>query len=541
MSLALIAIAIGAFARVDALDRKVLWFDESSSLLRISGHTQGEFYALFDNRVHRSDALLALQHVTPQRGLPATLASLREEPQRGPLYYLLARIWIGAVGNATAAVRGLSVTFGIGGIALAFALGRRLFGGARGGAILAALVALSPIEIRFSQQVREYVLVADLTLLSAWLLLRAFERPNVARWTLYAACAAAGLYTNVTFAFVILGHGIVTLVHARHASRDRRAAVNGYVAASALAAIAYAPWALSTARAASRHPVEIAWAAGAYPLRATLVKWAFNLGAVFFDSEYAHVAWGVVLIPLFAICALAFARAFARGSTAPERALPVAVALSALIPFVAIDLVARAHYELVARYQMPTWLGVSTIVAGFVVASLDATSHTMKRIGGCAFAFVFVCGAAAIVLDRPYAEWWDNNDHLSERAVAETISRARGPALVIASDDADDAYDTFVLSRYVAPDTAMLLVSGGLRTIPAGYATTFFFTPSRAELAVAASHAGRTPCNVSPSAGLAVPELNPARGANAETVVATNALWELARAAPADTCPSHRT
>ena len=526
VAIALVAISLGIFARFDSLGHKILWFDESFSLLRISGHSQSAMYALFDGKVHASDELLALQHVTPMRGLAATLRSLREEPQRGPLYYLLARLWIGFSGNATAAVRGLSVLLGIAGIGIGFLLGRKLTGTRDGGYVLAALIAVSPIEIRFSQQVREYILVADLTLLSGWLLLRALERPVWQRWLACGLCALAGLFTNPTFAFLVLGEGFAALYVARLRGGGMRVAV-GSVGAACAAVLCYLPWALVAQRAAQRGSVDIAWAEGEYTGPAMLLKWAFNAGAVFFDSEYAHVAWGIALLPLLAIIVLAVWRALAREGDATARSVALAVAFSTLVPIVALDVLHRAHYELIPRYQMPTWLGIEMLVTLLLVPALGSDDARRRSLSGAALAVLLLAGATSIAVDRTYEEWWDNNDHFSERAVASVVAAGAKPALVAASDAEDDAYDTFVLSRYLVPGTAMLLFGERIPALPRGYAATYLFTPSQAQLETVRSASGVAARNVSPSSGLAVPELNASRNASVETVVATNSLWQV--------------
>ncbi len=528
LAVTLAAVALGIFARIDSLDRKVLWRDESFSLLRISGHSEHAMYALFDGKVHSSDDMAALTHVSRRFGLGATLASLHEEPQRGPLYYLLARVWIGFAGNATAAVRGLSVWLGIVGIGLGFLVGRRLTGSVAGGLVLTALTALSPIEIRFSQQIREYILVADLTLVSVLLLLRAIERPSRLRWFCYGFCALAGLYTNVTFVCVILAQGLVALFIAP--GRDmKRKLVTGFMAAGAGAAILYAPWAYVASRSAAQHSSDIAWAAGSYSLRSTATKWAFNIGAVFFDSEYAHIRWGIVLLPLLVITAVAVARAFGRGRDVTARALALAVTLSTLVPLVALDTLHHGHFALVARYQMPTWIGVSMLVTLLVVPALSARS-TLSRTGAiCALGALLIAGATSVFVDRPFTQWWDNNDHLSESAVASVVRAGSQPALVVASIADDNAYDTFVLSRYLAPRTPMLLFRDRFETLPPAYAATYFFTPSRLLLARVTALEHVAPRNVSPAPEFAVPELNAARNVSTETVVYDNSLWELRR------------
>ena len=140
---------------------------------------------------------------------------------------------------------------------------------------------------------------------------------------------------------------------------------------------------------------------------------------------------------------------------------------------------------------------------------------------------MFVSGATSAAVDRNYEEWWDNNDHFSERAVANVVAAGPSPALVVASDAADNAYDTFVLSRYLAPRTAMLLIDERVPVLPRGFAATYLFTPSKAQLDAVRANSGTAARNVSPSGGFAVPELNASRNASAETVVATNALWQV--------------
>ncbi len=520
------AIALGVFARLDSLDHKVLWQDESFSLLRISGHSENALYALFDGRVHSSSDMLALQTVTPRRGLAATLASLHEEPQRGPLYYLLARVWIGMAGNATAAVRGLSVLFGFLGIALGFFLGRRLTASPAGGFVLAALIALSPIEIRFSQQVREYILVADLTLLSAFLLLRALERPSAPRWFWYALCSVAGIYTNVTFLCVVAGETLVALFVAASEPQRRRGLVLGSLTAALGTVLCYAPWAYTASRTAAQHAGEVGWAATAYSLPSTAMKWAFNTGAVFFDSEYAHVGWSIVLLPILGIVACAVARAFVPGEAGTPRALALAVTFATVVPLAALDALHRSHYALVTRYEMPTWLGVPMLVTLLVASGLRAVSWRSQTLALGALGLLIVAGGTSVFVDRPFTEWWDNNDHLSESAVAAVVRGGARPALVVARIAQNNAYDTFVLSRYLAPGTAMLLVGDGQEALPAGYAATYFFTPSARELARATT-LEVAPRNVSPPPEFAVPEIKHPASTSVETVVTDNALWEL--------------
>lgn len=99
--IAAFAIILGCAARFDHLGSRLLWQDEAFSMLRITGHTEAGLYGAFDGRVKPVATFLALNKLSPHLGLGATFASLREEPQRGPVFYGAARIWAGFVGDGT--------------------------------------------------------------------------------------------------------------------------------------------------------------------------------------------------------------------------------------------------------------------------------------------------------------------------------------------------------------------------------------------------------------------------------------------------------
>jgi len=87
-----------------------------------------------------------------------------------PLYYDLLHFWMQLFGSSEAAVRSLSLLFGLLTVPLLYALGRRLFGPATG--LLAALLgAISPFWIWYAQEARNYTLVTFLGVLSSYLLL----------------------------------------------------------------------------------------------------------------------------------------------------------------------------------------------------------------------------------------------------------------------------------------------------------------------------------------------------------------------------------
>ncbi|MDH7487607.1 MAG: glycosyltransferase family 39 protein [Anaerolineae bacterium] len=215
-----------------------------------------------------------------------------------PLYYALLHGWIGLFGPSPVAVRLLSVAIGALTVPLAYAAGRFL-GGSRVGLLAALLLAVNPLHIFYSQEVRMYGLVALLGLLSTlcalWLLLgddrrgkgqeaeskrqearskrqearskkqeargrsqeagsktqhetrnTKHETRKTSRLFLYGAyilSTTAALYTQYYAAFLPLAHTLFALWHWRRAPRRWL----GWLGAQLLIGLAYLPWLLYAA------------------------------------------------------------------------------------------------------------------------------------------------------------------------------------------------------------------------------------------------------------------------------------------------------
>ena len=139
-----------AFAlRVLRLDFQPLWWDEGYSVW-FATHPLGQMAALTAQDIHP------------------------------PLYYALLHGWIGLFGAGPVSLRLLSVLFGVLAIPAIYLAGRRML--SHRAALLAAfLLAISPLHVYYSQEVRMYGLVALLSigvLAAAW---RVFEGSGESR------------------------------------------------------------------------------------------------------------------------------------------------------------------------------------------------------------------------------------------------------------------------------------------------------------------------------------------------------------------------
>jgi uncharacterized membrane protein len=219
-------IAVAAVIRV-ALANYPFWFDEIASL----------FFA------HQ-----------PLSRLWGHWAAIETNP---PLFYSLLHLWLPVAGQSDAAIRLLSVVFGLVSIGLAYALARIVTGRAEAGLIAAALLALSPQHVYYALQVRGYMLGyagLALTLVAAALLLSEGKRGPLA-WVLYGVGLLLALYAHTTFVFFALLFNLGMLVTL---SFRRPRALPAWAATNAAVAAAYAWWAMISVWQAT-HSGSIAW------------------------------------------------------------------------------------------------------------------------------------------------------------------------------------------------------------------------------------------------------------------------------------------
>jgi len=148
-----------------------------------------------------------------------------------PLFYVLEWGWTRAFGDGEAGLRSLSALAGVLMVPVAYALARRAAGGVvRAGLAAAALVAVNPLLVWFSQEARSYALATLLSAVALLLLLRGEEDRRGRVSAAWALAAALALATHYFTAFVLAPQALWLLWrHPRR--RDALAAVSAVAAA----------------------------------------------------------------------------------------------------------------------------------------------------------------------------------------------------------------------------------------------------------------------------------------------------------------------
>src|SRR5258708_913650 len=169
----LIFLIIGCWLRVWGIGANSLWFDEAFT----------RNVTVYNNiaNIARSQTLMDLHP---------------------PLYFVLLAAWTRFVGDSEVSLRMLSALIAMLGIPAFYHIGRLLFN-KRTGTIALMLVALSPLQIYYAQEVRNYILSVTL---GAWMFIGLLGILHGKRYgaILYVAAGIAGLYTHYFNGFLLV-------------------------------------------------------------------------------------------------------------------------------------------------------------------------------------------------------------------------------------------------------------------------------------------------------------------------------------------------
>jgi Dolichyl-phosphate-mannose-protein mannosyltransferase len=173
-------------------------------------------------------------------GLWDTLSAIPDSESTPPFYYLLAWLWSVPFGVGEVALRSLSALFGFATIPVAYLAGREL-GSRRIGLVAAALVAVSPMLIWYSQLARGYSLLVLLSALSFLYTVRSLRDGSGRDLAAWAVLSSLALATHYFAIFLVAAEAAAILVRLRS-----RAAV-GATALIVVAGLALLPLALHQA------------------------------------------------------------------------------------------------------------------------------------------------------------------------------------------------------------------------------------------------------------------------------------------------------
>ncbi len=277
--LALAIVALGFGLRLFHLDAQSFWYDEAYSA-EVSTKAPGRIFAGdFGNNL--------------------------------PPFHDLALHYWGYIGRSDFLLRFFSALAGTLGVAAIYVLGRHLLD-YRAGLLAAALTAVLPYQVFYSQEVRTYSTLFLATTLLLFTYLQAVLRNSRRWWLAYTICAIWGMYVQYWIGFAVLALHLHLILDAH-----LRRLWPKLLLADVWTALAFSPWL----------PVFVARAQGIvtggfWPEKPGLARllstpYAFTL-STFVSDRLVPIAFAIVLF-LFIVTHLQAARQLARRRSDQDR------------------------------------------------------------------------------------------------------------------------------------------------------------------------------------------------------------------------------
>jgi 4-amino-4-deoxy-L-arabinose transferase-like glycosyltransferase len=330
-----------------------------------------------------------------------------------PLYYALAWVWAKLFGTGEAGLRSLSALVGTAAIPITYLCGRELISRGAGYAA-AALAAVSPWMIWYSQEARAYMLFATLCGLSLLFFAKARRDPsrrNLAWWAIWSSLA---LLTHYFAGFVVAPEALWLLLSIR---------TRPIVIASAVVAAVQAAIVPLVVNDLEHH--HLSWIKQ-FPLHLRIEDVAAGFGANTLGQSSA-VHYGLLGAGLLAAITAVLIRF---GAPREQRRGAIAAAtVAATVLLVPLLLAELGHDYYLSRNLIPAWIPLAVVVGAACAAPRTLPAGIpvlMVLIGGFLSAGIYIDEHAAY--QRP-----------DYRGVARALGTSSLPRAVVAYGGENDA------------------------------------------------------------------------------------------------------
>ncbi len=164
-----------------------------------------------------------------------------------PLYYYALKIWSSMFGTDIVAMRMMSVLFGLIAIVFMYHVVKRWFG-VKAASVSSIVVAVSPMFIRFGQEMRMYTMALAIVMAATYFLGLALDniknKGGKKYWIIYAVLVSMGMWTHYFTAFAWLTHLGLIVYYLGGVKKvwNNKAYVKTIVLTYAVAVALYLPW-----------------------------------------------------------------------------------------------------------------------------------------------------------------------------------------------------------------------------------------------------------------------------------------------------------
>ncbi|WGV26921.1 glycosyltransferase family 39 protein [Halotia branconii] len=485
---------MGTLFRFVNLDSKVYSHDEIYTSLRIYGYTANEVKReIFDGQVISQDNFKKFQSPNLKTGINDTIMSLiKEDSQHPPLYYLIARFWVKTFGSSVSAIRSLSALISLLVFPATYWLCRELFNVPLSMPTVAiALMSISPMQIIYAQEAREYILWFVTIILCSAALLRAvcidFKEQNeleqqqklpdrFALWGIYAITLILSLYTSLWTVFVAFAHGIYILTTAKFQLNET---VRAYLLASVVGFLAFMPWITIVTADFFQFLISADVKAVQVSQTPLIPFWLMQVSRIFFDLGLKlDNLWIYLISPVFVSLVGYAVYSLCLRTNYKIWLFVVALIIIPALPLILPDIISgdiRLNSE---PYLMPSYLGIQIAVAYLLATQLYNGNLLRRSIWHMILLLIVICGLVSCRVSYQAETWWSKGVSYGNPQVAKMINQSKRPLLITNSVGINFG-NVFSLSYLTQPKVRFQLMQNqNIPQIPDGFSDIFLLNPA---------------------------------------------------------------
>ncbi|MEH2315604.1 glycosyltransferase family 39 protein [Nostoc sp.] len=486
--LVIILIELGIFFRFAHLGQKTYCCDESWTSVAISGHTVAELKQEVSN--HQGTIPITTfdkyQYINADHGVADTVNYLiTSDPQHPPLYYVMVRLWAQVFGDSPTGVRSLSALISLLIFPSVYWLCLELFESPVVGWVAMALIAVSPLQLFFAQEARQYSLWMVEILVSSAALLRAIRQENKTNWVLYALTLTLGLYTHLFTVLVMIAHGIYVVIQQQFGFTKT---LLNYLLVSITAFLMLLPWLiviithigtaleLTSGFGVKRidNPFELI---AIFLIRATRTFFDLNLTSDIFAFNSLTLEGSLFYsIPalIFSLSLILYLGLFL--VKLPSNKTSLLIFLWGGFPsllLVIYDLISGGIRSIQVRYQLPLYLSLEIIVAYVLAFHIFQEKTWQRKISQFIIVGLLIAGLISDVRFFQAGNWWTQSDVQSIKEISQVINQSERPLLVI-NDSLINLGGILTLSHYLPKIRLLPIADHYLSSIPQNSSHIFF-------------------------------------------------------------------
>ena len=447
----IIVIIIGIFFRVTNIDKKIYWHDEVYTSLRVAGYQSNEVTdTFFNGKIITTQELLKFQKLSLNTPFSQTIKSLNTHPEHPPLYYIILRLWQNICGSSIIINRTLSIIFSLLVFPTIYWLSRELFNDKFVSFITVSLVAISPFQILYAQEAREYSLWILTIILSSLFFVKSIKFDKGIHWISYSLSFSLTFYTSILSIFLPFVNIIYILLMRKNLSKNK---LINFVKYTIISFLLFIPWVIIMLINFNVLKDTTQWTKIEKPLIFLANLWGLHFTSLFADIGLPLYHWLSYIFIILVLILIGYSFFFLIRNT--EKNIWLYLLLLTLIPTLGLilpDLIFGGVKSSMTRYFIPAYIAIYLTIGYFLGIKIQKKSLRWSII----LIVIFTTGIISNNISANSETWWNKPSSYHNPAIAKIINQSENVLLITDNFDINEG-NIISISHKLKPDIKLQL------------------------------------------------------------------------------------